>query len=311
MTHKCLLNCRQNYRTACITIVMIARCCLSLNVMNTAGERCFHLLAAMRRNSSISNKITKTVTIRASDVAAVLGRNDYKKYEVVFEEMWKKHSPLTFFGQTKDDLALEAVSKCSPEEKKILATAASYQAADALDARKILIQAEEIIKSSATLSPADKVKVIEHVKSQVYTSHGIRAESKTADLIEEKEGVSLQVDNKLYNYQLCIIDGTRYQISGKVDRIEQVEDDIVLIEIKNRMKKLFFRVPDYEFIQVQTYMQIVPLNIKRTKLIEQYQRETNTIIVERDDMLWKNEILPLLSKFCTDFHAATTLNKLA
>ena len=279
--------------------------------MNTAGERCFHLLAAMRRNSSISNKITKTVTIRASDVAAVLGRNDYKKYEVVFEEMWKKHSPLTFFGQTKDDLALEAVSKCSPEEKKILATAASYQAADALDARKILIQAEEIIKSSATLSPADKVKVIEHVKSQVYTSHGIRAESKTADLIEEKEGVSLQVDNKLYNYQLCIIDGTRYQISGKVDRIEQVEDDIVLIEIKNRMKKLFFRVPDYEFIQVQTYMQIVPLNIKRTKLIEQYQRETNTIIVERDDMLWKNEILPLLSKFCTDFHAATTLNKLA
>ena len=311
MTHKCLLNCRQNYRTACITIVMIARCCLSLNVMNTAGERCFHLLAAVRRNSSISNKITKTVTIRASDVAAVLGRNDYKKYEVVFEEMWKKHSPLTFFGQTKDDLALEAVSKCSPEEKKILATAASYQAADALDARKILIQAEEIIKSSATLSPADKVKVIEHVKSQVYTSHGIRAESKTADLIEEKEGVSLQVDNKLYNYQLCIIDGTRYQISGKVDRIEQVEDDIVLIEIKNRMKKLFFRVPDYEFIQVQTYMQIVPLNIKRTKLIEQYQRETNTIIVERDDMLWKNEILPLLSKFCTDFHAATTLNKLA
>ena len=290
---------------------MIARCCLSLNVMNTAGERCFHLLAAVRRNSSISNKITKTVTIRASDVAAVLGRNDYKKYEVVFEEMWKKHSPLTFFGQTKDDLALEAVSKCSPEEKKILATAASYQAADALDARKILIQAEEIIKSSATLSPADKVKVIEHVKSQVYTSHGIRAESKTADLIEEKEGVSLQVDNKLYNYQLCIIDGTRYQISGKVDRIEQVEDDIVLIEIKNRMKKLFFRVPDYEFIQVQTYMQIVPLNIKRTKLIEQYQRETNTIIVERDDMLWKNEILPLLSKFCTDFHAATTLNKLA
>ena len=311
MTHKCLLNCRQNYRTTCITIVMIARCCLSLNVMNTAGERCFHLLAAVRRNSSISNKITKTVTIRASDVAAVLGRNDYKKYEVVFEEMWKKHSPLTFFGQTKDDLALEAVSKCSPEEKKILATAASYQAADALDARKILIQAEEIIKSSATLSPADKVKVIEHVKSQVYTSHGIRAESKTADLIEEKEGVSLQVDNKLYNYQLCIIDGTRYQISGKVDRIEQVEDDIVLIEIKNRMKKLFFRVPDYEFIQVQTYMQIVPLNIKRTKLIEQYQRETNTIIVERDDMLWKNEILPLLSKFCTDFHAATTLNKLA
>ena len=279
--------------------------------MNTAGERCFNLLAVMRRNSSISNKITKTVTIRASDVAAVLGRNDYKKYEVVFEEMWKKHSPLTFFGQTKDDLALEAVSKCSPEEKKILATAASYQAADALDARKILIQAEEIIKSSATLSPADKVKVIEHVKSQVYTSHGIRAESKTADLIEEKEGVSLQVDNKLYNYQLCIIDGTRYQISGKVDRIEQVEDDIVLIEIKNRMKKLFFRVPDYEFIQVQTYMQIVPLNIKRTKLIEQYQRETNTIIVERDDMLWKNEILPLLSKFCTDFHAATTLNKLA
>ena len=91
-----------------------------------------------------------------------------------------------------------------------------------------------------------------------------------------------------------------------MDRIEQIGEDVVIIEIKNRMKRLFRMVPDYEFIQVQTYMQIVPLNVQRTKVIQQYQDETNTIIVERDDNLWKEEILPLLTQFCTDFHKSTT-----
>ena len=117
MTHKCLLNCRQNYRTACITIVMIARCCLSLNVMNTAGERCFHLLAAMRRNSSISNKITKTVTIRASDVAAVwcyVAANVKNEIFVVERKRAKSWFPIPIFGQ-RDNRGVKLSWNCGLE----------------------------------------------------------------------------------------------------------------------------------------------------------------------------------------------------
>lgn len=304
------VNSQFNYTITFIMVVLIARSGVSIFVKNTVSEGRCSVMKAIKNDHTSERRNIKTVTIRASDVAAVLGRNIYKKYDVVFDEMWKKHSPATFFGQTRDDMALEAVAKCSEEVKMSIATAAAYQATDAVDAKIQLVQAEKIIESSVTLSPTDKVKVLDHVKSQVYTAHGIRAESKTADLIEEKEGILLQIDTKLYNYQLCVIDGTRYQISGKVDRIEQVDDDIAIVEIKNRMNRLFLRVPDYEFIQVQTYMQIVPLNIKRTKLIEQYRNETNTIVVDRDDRLWNDEILPLLSNFCVDFHRATSSNKL-
>jgi hypothetical protein len=72
------------------------------------------------------------------------------------------------------------------------------------------------------------------------------------------------------------------------------------------MKKLFMEVPSYELIQVQTYLQIVPIGAQKAKVIEQYQETTNTNIVIRDDMLWKEEILPGLLKFCSDLNEAMT-----
>jgi hypothetical protein len=260
-------------------------------------------LTAVKRSSS--TKAKKTVTIRASDIAAIIGRNYFKKPNVVFDEMWKKHFPDTFLGQTKEDIAFEAVERASPEEKLILETTASYQAKDSIDATTKFAQAKKLIESSVTMTEIDKSTLIDHVKSQVFTSHGIRAESKTADLIEEKEGIVLAIDNKFYNYPLCEIDGVKYRISGKIDRLERVGDDIIIVEIKNRMSKIYTTAPDYEFIQVQTYMQIVPLNVTRAKLIQQYQSETNTLIVERDDQVWRDEILAPLLKFCAEFQRLT------
>jgi hypothetical protein len=95
-----------------------------------------------------------------------------------------------------------------------MATAA-YIAKDSDDATVKYQEAEKIIQSSETISMPDKVKILDQLKSQVFTSHGIRAESKTADTIELKEGIILRLDTKLYNFPLSTINGRRYQISGK------------------------------------------------------------------------------------------------
>ena len=251
-------------------------------------------------------KYTKTVTVRASDIAAIVNRNPFKKSTIVFDDMWLKYSPKTFVGQTKDQIAASATAKCDPAERVMLAAVATYVAKDAADAVNQFSQAEKKIEASTTLSIADKAVVIDQLKSQVFTSHGTRAESKTAVLVEEREGIVLNVDEKFYNLPLCVIDNTMYRISGKVDRLEQVGDEVVLVEIKNRMKKLFPQIPDYEYVQVQIYFQIVPLNIQRAKLIQQYGETTSTSMVERDDNVWKEEILPPLLKFCADLHKAMT-----
>lgn len=268
--------------------------------------RHFLLYASKKSFSDKSSlgKSIRTVTIRASDIAAIIDRNQFRKPSVVFDEMWQKYSPKTFVGQTQEQTAAIATAKCDPAEKVILAAAASYVAKDGADAVKAFSQAEKKIEASTTLSAVDKGVVLDQLKSQIFTSLGTRAESKTADLIEKNEGIILEIDEKFYNFPLCVIDNTRYRISGKVDRMEQVGDEVVLVEIKNRMRKLLLTVPNYEYIQVQIYFQIVPLDIQRAKLIQQYGTATSTIMINRDDNLWNEEILPPLLQFCEDLHKA-------
>ena len=267
------------------------------------------LLYASKKNFSDKNSLGKsirTVTIRASDIAAIIDRNQYKKPSDVFNEMWQRYSPETFVGQTQEQTAAIATAKCDPADKAVLAAATSYVAKDGADAVKVFSQAEKKIEASTTLSDVDKGVVLDQLKSQIFTSLGTRAESKTAELVEKNECIILEIDEKYYNLPLCVIDNTKYRISGKIDRMEQVGEEVVLVEIKNRMRKLFLSIPIYEYIQVQIYFQIVPLDIQRAKLIQQYGAATSTIMINRDDNLWKAEILPPLLQFCEDLHKAMT-----
>ena len=58
-------------------------------------------------------------------------------------------------------------------------------------------------------------------------------------------------------------------IGGRVDGM--IEDD-TLIEIKNRIYKLFYRLRDYEKIQIYAYLYI--LGITKAKLVENIARKT-------------------------------------
>jgi predicted O-methyltransferase YrrM len=126
---------------------------------------------ARRSSSSLNGTYRKSnvVTIRASDVAAVLGKNRYKSYDAVFEDMWKRHSPDTFLGQTKEDIAVIAMANCDAVEKLVLTTTAAYEAKDATDAIAKYEEVEKIIQSSITLPQQDKVAVLEQLKSNIFT----------------------------------------------------------------------------------------------------------------------------------------------
>ena len=51
------------------------------------------------------------VVIKASDVGAILGFNNFKPPTEVFDELWKKFSPGNFNSKTKLDEAKEALAK--------------------------------------------------------------------------------------------------------------------------------------------------------------------------------------------------------
>jgi hypothetical protein len=72
------------------------------------------------------------------------------------------------------------------------------------------------------------------------------------------------------------------------------------VEIKNRTRALFGDVRPYEMIQVQTYLQM--LGLEKARLVEQFNKETSSKDIVRDDKLWNETILPGLVEFCTRLH---------
>jgi DNA polymerase III epsilon subunit-like protein len=236
------------------------------------------------------------IIIGASSVASAIGIG-FKRQPELVEELWKKYSPQTFEGQTKDDKALQILT-ASPTTKKILEDAEQFKSENSADvAQKIRAVYHQIEHSG--LTPQDMVVAKDHLRKTLYTNHGTRNEYKTADADHAK----LVEDDTFYTHDICTIEGTLYQIVGRIDRLQMNEDGTrTLVEIKNRAKALFNRVRDYEEVQCQTYLQMLG-DIKYCRLVEDYNGERKGYLIEKNDEKWKNEIIPKLQNFCELFHS--------
>ena len=232
----------------------------------------------------------KRVTIRASDVAACVGRHQYKARADVMNEMHKKYWPDTFTGQTQRDRANIAM-RASPLAREVLDCVSKIEPKDSTEVQNIIANVRKHINSDTNLSTEQKAEVISHITSNVYTSHGTRSEDRTSDKVEVDEKVRLVRDNSFYYIELPI------------DRIEEREDGSrVLVEIKNRTNRLFGRVVEYEFIQVQVYLQM--LGLVHARLVEQYNNQVLSHDVARDEETWTNELLPALKEFCQELYTS-------
>ena len=236
------------------------------------------------------------IIIGASSVASAIGIG-FKRQPELVEELWKKYSPQTFEGQTKDDKALQILA-ASPTTKKILEDAEQFKSENSSDVAQKMRAVYHQIEHSG-LAPQDMVVAKDHLRKTLYTNHGTRNEYKTADADHAK----LVEDDTFYTHDICTIEGTLYQIVGRIDRLQMNEDGTrTLVEIKNRAKALFNRVRDYEEVQCQTYLQMLG-DIKYCRLVEDYDGERKGYLIEKNDDKWKNEIIPKLQNFCELFHS--------
>jgi DNA polymerase III epsilon subunit-like protein len=237
------------------------------------------------------------IIIGASSVASAIGINQYKKPQELVEELWKKYSPQTFTSKTKEDEAL-GILNSSDTTKQILKSAETFKSEVSTDVqqetRKLFHQLER-----SGLQPQDILKAKDHIKKTLYTNHGTRNEKKTADT----DLANLIEDDTFYKFDICEIEGTKYQIVGRIDRLQLHDDGSrTLVEIKNRTRGLFNTVRDYEEVQCQTYLQMLK-DIEYCRLIEQYNDEKKSYLIQRDDEKWNNDILPKLQNFCEHFHS--------
>ena len=236
------------------------------------------------------------VIIGASSVATAIGCGFKKQTELV-EELWKKYSPQTFEGQTREEKALD-ILMWNTSTKKILEDAENFKSENSAEVAQKTRAVYHQIEHSG-LSAEDMVIAKDHLRKTLYTNHGTRNEYKTADA----DNAKLVEDDTFYTHDICTIEGTLYQIVGRIDRLQMNEDGSrTLVEIKNRAKGLFNRVRDYEEVQCQTYLQMLG-DIKYCRLVEQFNDERRGYLIEKNDEKWKEEIIPKLQNFCELFHS--------
>ncbi len=246
----------------------------------------------------------KCVILKASNVAAMVGRHKYKPRSEVFDELVKKYAPEKFTGKTKEDKATEALA-VSSAAREVLESALNIKAENSTQVQRVFKEARDQINFDPKLNNEQKAEVIEHLRTKVYTTHGTRSEDKTSDKVETDEGARLVRDDSFYRLDVCKLGEMQYVIMGRVDRIEERPDGSkVLVEIKNRTNRLFNSVPEYEFIQIQVYLQM--LGLVHARLVEQYNNQVKSHDVDRDEETWTNELLPELVKFCEELHSKIT-----
>ena len=241
------------------------------------------------------------IVLKASEVAGIIGRSQYRPPLEIVDELWNKYMPSTFAGQTKEQIAIKAI-ETSSVAKELLKDVEQFKSTSSSSVEQKFRAVSNQLDKNSGLQKVELDAARDHIRKMLYTNHGSRDEKTTADNYE-----NMREDPAFYTYDVCNLAGTTYQIVGRIDRIRDNDDGTkTLVEIKNRARGLFRAVRDYEEIQCQTYMEM--LGIDECVLIEQYDSKRLSHTIKRDRVMWNDQILPSLQNFCERFHDMLSTN---
>jgi hypothetical protein len=143
------------------------------------------------------------------------------------------------------------------------------------------------------------------IRKTTYTTYGNAQESKVFDYVRGTLGIDVVEDPSFYKSQAGVIENEYgsfpWFIGGKIDGI--TKDRKTLVEIKNRVNRLFRIIPQYESIQVQMYLQLLGLEkailveCLKTKEHSVLHEDVNVISVNRNSANWEADIAPRLEGF--------------
>lgn len=265
------------------------------------------------------------VCIYASQVAVCIGANKHKKVSEAVEAMWHRIAAHSYFA------ALER-NGMKTEDQNVTEIMARHMEVKGLVDRSLTLpcdSSDQVAENYGTVSRGldgvdlcdeEKRLVDDVLKRNLYTTYGNVQEHGMLQHIRDRLGIRCRPDPAFYK-QLGghARGGVPWFVGGKIDAISE-EGDMV-IELKNRVNRLFNRAPFYEAIQVQTYLQL--LDVDRGALVEclKTAREedvhggggpaapkeegaagaagvhVNVIPIRRDRDLWAHNVMPKLSAF--------------
>jgi hypothetical protein len=247
------------------------------------------------------------VCVYASQVAACIGANRHKKVNEAFEQVWERvdpqsyHAALARAGQRTEDQSLLEIMAGNESVKTLVDRSMQTRCDSSQAVAGEYGDAGERLTGVADLTPEQRTLVDGEIRKNLYTSFGNRHESDALAYVRSAYGIDAHPDDTFFKKRVgaVVVKGREvpWFVGGKVDAIDAAGD---VIEIKNRVNRLFYRAPWYEEVQVQTYLNLV--GAPRGYLIEAYRPDSTAppdvnIIRLLRDASWGELIVPRLAAF--------------
>lgn len=255
---------------------------------------------------SAARPISK-ILLYSSQIPACIGSNRYCKPAEAFEKVWQRISPHTYKN------ALERNSLKTDEQRfdeivaKNVSVAHIVTSAEKIaehvtvspEISKAYVAASKTISTDPTLSISDTKVVDSAIRKTMFTSFGTRNESGIFDEVRGRLKFDIERDDSFRHVVLGDIDGIEWGIGGRLDGIST--DGTTIVEIKQRINRLFGTAPPYEYVQIQCYLRLVE-SATEAVLVESFcspqgGRVMNVIPIDKDDEAWTDDIQPKLQAF--------------
>ena len=238
-----------------------------------------------------------TIKFVASELAIVTGHNKYETEQKVVDAVLnrsgivKKYIPKSKIEESllslseidlksiKNELKLDDNASLKQVENMIKQQVMTKSLNENITEDQSKKKADEVLKAMPTLN-----KCLESsVKQDLRMRRGNIKEDKNLDKTQQKRNITIDSRNsQMYERELYCDINRKYNIiiRGKIDGM----NDGYVVETKNRTKRLFNMIPDYEKVQLNAYMFMT--GKEKALHIECYNDDQNSVEYEFDKLFW-------------------------
>ena len=247
--------------------------------------------------------------IFASDLAIITGDNRFKSIVEIIRKIWERNYPDDYQNTLKklcdrnldlriDETDMECIERISKKNNLSLDMTNCLNSNN-LD--KLSINKQNLLAKCENLDKEQNNKIKESINNLSNTNFGTQHESYAINKYCNMLDVRVIQINRFFKKDLGSYKDTNWIIGGKIDGLRK---DNIIVEVKNRINKLFFKLRDYEKVQIYAYLYI--LDYKEAHLVEFLNKnedhKINILEILFDLNYWKNHILVKIYKFIKFFH---------
>ena len=238
------------------------------------------------------------IIIVASELAIITGHNKYENIQKAIDSVLnrsnilKKYIPKSKVEETvlnlkdKDFIKIKKELKIPDDTslKEVEGIIKKQVMGQSLDASLSEEQSKEILNEVLKSMPTLRKCLEGSVKQDLRMKRGKIKEDNNLDKTEKKSNIKITSRNsEMYERDIYVDPEGKYIIiiRGKIDGM----NDEYVVETKNRTKRLFNMIPDYEKVQLNAYMFMT--DKEKAIHIECYNEQQNQTEYGFDKLFWE------------------------